>query len=98
MSFGGLAADPDNEITKIIAALKLTYGEKIARWCQTPRTTSELKQMYEAEEQKGSTAVIGGLEFTDYLSRLEQAGAIKYADGKWNVLPATVEILAKYFG
>lgn len=79
-------------------ALKLSYGEKIARWCQTPRTTNELRQMYKTEESKSRVVVIGGLSFPDYIDKLEKAGVIEYSDGKWRTTSNGVEVLAKYFG
>jgi Mn-dependent DtxR family transcriptional regulator len=86
------------EVSKIIEALKLSYGEKIAKWCQTPRTTSELREMYEKEESKSGVVVVGGLSFSDYLKRLEEAEVIEYKSGKWQTTPQGLEVLAKYFG
>jgi len=85
--------------TAIINALKLSYGEKIARWCQTPRTTTELRQMYEAEEHKAAHFImVGGFGLEDYIQQLEKAGAIIYSSGKWQTTPEALEVLAKYFG
>ena len=72
------------------------YGEQIAKMCKTPRTTSELRQMYVAERRKSS---IGGIStFSEHLDALEEGKVIEYKDGKWQTTSEGVEALAKYFG
>ena len=73
-------------------------ARRIAKLCQTPRTTEYLRQQYEYWESQSPVVAIPGYGFDDYMKRLEKEGYLIYQDGKWVVTQKALDYIKKYHG
>lgn len=75
---------------------KLYYGERIARMCLTPRTTTELRE--EFEKWRSQMIIFWGQSFSEHLRQLEVANVIQFANGMWTLTKEGKNAVERYLG
>ncbi|HVP93029.1 MAG TPA: hypothetical protein VMS94_04735 [Acidobacteriota bacterium] len=72
------------------------YGRGLAELCETPRTTSYIRDKYEGWVSRSDYS--GGPTFDYYIKQLQKQGYLKYRNGKWEVTEKALEYIDKYHG
>ncbi len=75
---------------------RLSYGERIARMCLTPHTTTELREAF--EKWTGGIIIYMGRSFAEHMKQLEGANVIQFVNGHWTLTKEGRNVVEKYLG